>query len=150
MNRKFFIIISLFLLCASVAQAQEYEWVDPKNLAAGEVRQELTQKQTLEIAQIQKALLEVDTLPLEEWLDGFRRDENTDHEIAIWKRIAAVYTDFLKGRDVPLDYKKDVFKVLVASSMMPREEVAANTGVKTLSAKEVIEIMDRYNDSAVN
>lgn len=132
MHRKFLTIIFVFLLCVPVARAQEVRAVP------------LTAEQSLEIAKIQKVLAEVDILPLDEWLDGFRRDPDPDHEIAVWKKISDAYTYFLKGRDASLEYKREVFKVLVASSMMPREEVAINTGVKLLSGKEVMAIMDLY------
>jgi len=132
-------------LAGVAAEEPEVLWVDPKEVMPEETqRRPLSPEQTMAIADIQKTLIDVDILPLEEWLDGFRRDADPDREIAVWQRIAKVYSDFLKDRRVTADYKKEVFKVLVASSMMPREQVPQNANVKRLSAKEVIELMDRF------
>lgn len=139
MCQKFLVIMFLFLMCVSVAQA------DPKSNE--QQRIPLTAEQSLQIAEIQKVLADVDVLPLDEWLDGFRRDPNPDAEIAVWKKITDAYTYFLKGREATADYKKEVFKVLVASSVMPREDVPANAGVTKLSAQEIIAIMDLYYGS---
>jgi hypothetical protein len=136
--------VILLLGCLTPLAGADEPWVDPKELQAGQVRRELTRDQTMAIATIQRSLSEVDDLPLEEWLEGFRRDENPDREIAVWKRIAAVYTGVTRDYNVNLDYKREVFKLLVAASMMPREEVPQNTALKILTAREIIGIMDQF------
>jgi hypothetical protein len=117
---------------------------DPKDLPAAEAKNDLTPAQIAAIKAVQQKLFEVDDLPLAVWLDGFSRDEDPDREIGVWQKIAAAYTDFLKGRRASLDYKKEVFKLLIACSTMPRQYVPANTSLKILSAKEAIGIMDLF------
>ena len=144
---KRIVVAWMMMACMPIAAAQQsdaFDWVTPESVAPPVMRKELTPDQTLAIAQIQRQLMDVDTLPLEEWLEGFRRDENPDREIAIWQRLAQVYTEFLRDRDTTLEYKKEVFKILIACTMMPREEVPKNTGVKLLTAREIIHLMDGF------
>ena len=144
MNIRIIIAVLFFTLFMPSVHAEEGQFVDPDEAHPGEVKRPITAEQSLEIAQIHKSFADVDMLPLDEWLDGFRRDENPDREIAVWKHIAQVYTDYLNGRHVSPEYKKEVFKLLVASSAMPRDHVPENTALKILSAKEIITIMDLF------
>jgi hypothetical protein len=136
-------VLIFCLLFVPAAQAQAVN-DDAQQPNAGAIKRELTPAQVEAIKAIQQKLFEVDLLPIETWLDGFSRDENPDGEIAIWQRIAQAYTEFLRGKHVSLEYKKEVLKVLVASSMMPREDVPQNVSLKLLTGQDVIGIMDLF------
>ena len=137
-------LMFVMLLAAPAVFAAEAPSAPADGKDADMIRQDLTPAQTLAITEVQQKLFEVDTLPLEAWLDAFRKEEDPAREIAIWQKIAAIYTDFLKGRQSTLDYKREVFKLLIACSSMPRQYVPANTSLKLLSAQDTISIMDEF------
>ena len=145
----FFLFIFIFAL-ASLSQAQQTQWVDPNTLKQSPFqRDSLTSEQMTDVQQIQQELIEVDPSSLQEWVDDFRRDQDVDLEISIFKHIASVYVAVLKGHDVSLAYKKDVYKLLNTCSMSPRAEVLAHANLTILSEPEANAIMDQYYANGV-
>jgi hypothetical protein len=52
----------------------------------------------------------------EEWIEGFQRDLHPENEIAVWEHIAAAFTQFTAGRDLPLETRKEAFGILLVRS----------------------------------
>src|SRR4030095_16899943 len=52
----------------------------------------------------------------EQWLEGFQRDLHPENEIAIWENIAAALTQFIAGRDLPLELRKEALGILLVRS----------------------------------
>jgi hypothetical protein len=123
------IIVSMMLLFALAGPAQ-----------AGE----LSAQQVARITALQQQFAEVDPSSLEQWLDNFKRDRDPDRELAIWERIALVYTNVIAGRSVSAEYKQEVFKLLVGCSMMPRKDVLNNASFTILSDKDARAIMNLF------
>lgn len=67
---------------------------------------------------IYKTFYEVDSSPLEKWIEDFKRDMNPDREIAIWERMAEDYINHCSQRKLSLRAKKQFFlKLLTQSSL---------------------------------
>jgi hypothetical protein len=84
---------------------------------------------------------------VEEWEDGFRRDQHPEREIAIWQRMADIYTHFTEGRSLNSDQKKDIFQVILACVNNGPRHVLTTTNPRTLSRKRVKEIIDYFQRS---
>lgn len=60
-------------------------------IKTGSILHSLTPDQKKKIRVFQAVFFEVFPIPIEEFFDGFQRDENPDREIAIWEKMASVY-----------------------------------------------------------
>ena len=138
-------LLRLVLWKGSLVEASERQWVNPNNLHPNEFQWDsLTDQQMADVKQLQQELAEVVPSSLKQWVDDFRRDINPDKEIAIWKHITSVYITAVKGRQVSLAYKHDVFKLLNTCSMAPREEVLVHANLIILSEQDANKIIDLY------
>lgn len=144
-------LFSLYLLSLLIWPLEQVraEWMQGGDLkekfkASVFRRDSLTREQMTDVEQIQKDLSEVDPSSLQEWVDDFRRDLDPDRQIALWKHIAKVYVSTVKGRDLPRDYKKDVFGLLLTCSTAPREKSSTHLILTVLSQEEANAIMDEF------
>lgn len=76
------------------------------------------------------------------WEDGFRKDTHPANEISIWLTIAEVFGQFTEGR--PLDYQKEVFKLLLTCSASPRDMVSEVFKREELSTEDIGGISSTY------
>jgi hypothetical protein len=121
------------------------EWVNTNQLKPGPIRrEELSDLQIERIKKIQATFAEVDDTPLDEWMDGFKRDANPDQEIAVWERMARAYSRYIGEKSLSLEAKQDVLQVLLLRSAAPAEEVYKHLKLKVLTEKEAKEIMKGY------
>jgi hypothetical protein len=72
--------------------------------------------------EIMEPLLEVYPKTLDEWDDGFRRDQNAEREIAVWLVLARRYKEFSKENSLNKPQKKEAFKVMLHCTMVPNRE----------------------------
>src|SRR5262245_17247039 len=85
--------LSCLLACRSDGQDRsakpapsQVQWVDPAKLQPGPVRHEQLSADQLErIKKLQQTFREVDAMPLEKWVDDFKRDADPDREIRIYE-----------------------------------------------------------------
>ena len=114
-------------------------WVDPNTIKQGPIRHNtLTDVQTQRITKIKSSLQEVDAMPLEKWIDDFKRDANPDREIDIWEAISLAYLSNTDHANYDIDKKKEVFKVVLMSSMAPYDDAKSRMNVKDFSEDEII------------
>lgn len=67
--------------------------INPKDIKAGPIRREQLPPELVQrIDAVRASLAEVFALTEAEWLDGFKRDANPEHEVLWWERVAACYT----------------------------------------------------------
>ncbi len=122
------------------------EWIDPSQLKAGPIRHEaLTEKQLERVTHLQSVFREVDPIPLEKWIEDFRRDENPDREIAIWEGMAKPYELFTASRDLSIAAKKEVYGVVLMRSGAPDVEVLNHLDLKTLTLQDAKEILALFS-----
>lgn len=61
-------------------------------------------------------LTEVDNIQLDKTIDNFRYDRNPENEVLIWEEIANLYQKITQGSNLSLEYKKELYSVLLMAS----------------------------------
>lgn len=84
----------------------------------------ISQELISRIRMIRACLLEVHPHSMENWLDGFLRDEHPSMEVSCWERIAAVYMEYISTRtQLTEDQRRAVFSYILVLSMSLDEDV---------------------------
>ena len=114
------------------------------------VHDSLTSEQIKDIERIQKVFSEVNSSSLGETIDNFRRDQNPDHEITIWLKMADAYERFTLNKSPGLEYNKknEAYQLILLRSMMTETEVLGKVQIKYLTVDEVKEVFSYYLDPA--
>jgi hypothetical protein len=68
------------------------------------------------VRKLEESFAEVYPATHEEWLDGFMRDENPEHEIAIWEHMASAYDQFLNAGSFDTDARREMLGLLLTRS----------------------------------
>ena len=95
------------------------------------------------IKSIMNGLSEVYPLSYEEWEDGFRRDQNPRDEISIWENIVSQYKQNT-GNCLDLEYKKEVYSILIRCSISEHDQVLNQVTLKKLSKDQAKIIIGSY------
>jgi hypothetical protein len=91
--------------------------IDPATLQPGPIRHaQLPDDLVARVRAFEPVFAEVYPCTHEKWVEGFQRDLNPGSEIAIWEQIAAAFTRFIAGRDLPLEIRKEAFRILLIRS----------------------------------
>lgn len=129
-------------------QPSPSQQIDPTKLRPGPVRHEqLSADQMERIKKLHQTFHEVDSSPLEKWVDDFKRDANPDREIRIYEGMAEAYTAYCAGRDLTLQAKQDVYRVVLLRSGAPDAEVLPHLKLNALSMDDAKEILKLYKDA---
>lgn len=96
---------------------------------------------------IHKLFYDVLPISLEETINNFRRDYNPSREIKIWEHMAATYLEYLFGKDVDIEYKKEVFEVILLLSIESNEY---KKKFKFLTSDDIEKIKELYNSLSLN
>jgi hypothetical protein len=96
------------------------------------------------IRKLQQTFSEVDPMPLEKWVDDFKRDKDPDREIRIYEGMAEAYTAYCSGRQLTLQAKQDVHQVVLLRSGAPDAQVLPQLTLKVLSVDDAKEILKLY------
>jgi len=84
---------------------------------------------------------DVDSLPMEQWVDDFKRDADPDRELAVWEAMARAYVRCTADRNWPLEKRKELFGILLVGSGAPPDEALAHLKLKTVSEAEAREAL---------
>lgn len=95
-----------------------------------------------DIKAIQSSFPRVYEHSYEFWEDGFRKDTHPTNEILIWLTIAELFGHFTEGR--PLDYQKEVFRLLLTCSASPRDMLSEVFKREKLRTEDVDGISSSY------
>ena len=87
-------------------------------------------------------------LPLEKWIDDFKRDRDPDGNISIWEDMQDAYKAYCGDRELPLATRKEVFKIVLMRSMMPDDHVLARIELEHLTVDDVRKILAAYPGDA--
>jgi hypothetical protein len=119
-------------------------WIDGSHVKLHEFQHDpFTGKIREDILEIQDKLHEVYPHDYEFWEDGFRRDQNPESEINLWLKIANMYEKH-SSKEITLEYKQDIFKLLVACSNSEPDKVLNIVELKSISKKEAEIIIKDY------
>jgi len=123
----------------------ETQWIDPSKLKPGPIRREaLTSEQMDRIAALQKVFVEIDGQTTEQWVNNFKRDFDPDSELAVWERMARAYERYCDSKELSLDAKEEVYRVVLLRSMASQEDVLSRLDLSIISKQDAKDIMANY------
>lgn len=123
----------------------EVKWIDPNTIQAGPIRRDaLSDEQMARIRKLQATFVEVDGQTVEQWVDSFKRDADPDKELQVWERMAKAYRSYCDGKQLSLEAKKDVYRVVLLRSMAPEKDVLERVKLKELSLDDAKNAMKGY------
>ena len=150
------LVMSLTLLGCSAPDSEEVTqdsddgstvWIDPASIQVGPIlHSELTDDQVNRIRFLQSVFFEVDEQPENQRIDDFRRESDLDRELAIWERMAEVYSGYCSDKNLTKPEKLDVYHVVLLRSMAPPDEVLANVELVAITEDEATEVMNGFLD----
>jgi hypothetical protein len=86
---------------------------------------------------------------VEQWEEGFRREQHPEQEIALLLYLADVFTHFTAGRNLDAHQRKDIYDVVLACVNNGPEQLRFVTSPRTLSRKRVLEIVGFFQQHAL-
>jgi len=121
-------------------------WVDPNQLTRGEYRHPpFTDEQRKVMAKLHEILHEVYPISIEEWEDGFRRDNNMDREIAIMLKLAATYRRLTSQRSYTLEEKEEVYGILLACTYSQKDQVLLVSKFEHIGREHAEHVRDAFD-----
>ncbi|HSZ58524.1 MAG TPA: hypothetical protein VK797_22850 [Tepidisphaeraceae bacterium] len=103
----------------------------------------LTVSQIDRIKQFHAKLAEVDGFTDEQVIANFKKDLfGVDGEIYVWELIAKAYTEYMAGRPLSLEHKKEAYNLLLARSFYDTNEEALKAFKrKVLTQKQAASVL---------
>lgn len=122
--------------------------IDPAALKAGPIRHpQLPDELVARVRAFEAVFAGVYSQTDEQWIDGFQRDLNPESEIAIWEQIASALTQFVAGRDLPLETRREAFGILLVRSGTS-DEAALSSKLTHLTLDEAKKLVSIYSLAA--
>ena len=100
------------------------------------------------IENIAGMLAEVNSQPVGEWVEDFRRDQNPEKEVVVWEAMAAAYSVFTKDRSLSVKAKKEAFALLLMRSMNDERSVLNEAPLKRLSRADAVALLTAFESIA--
>ena len=120
-------------------------WIDPNKVEQGPIQHKsLPPELVARIERVHAIFADVDGTPLEKWLDDFKRDLHPDENVRIWEDMAVAYEKYLAERAMPLETRKEVFKVVLFRSMASEQDVLSRVKLERLTPDDARKIMAGY------
>lgn len=133
------------MVCITLTGKTGKFWADASKINHGPHRHPPFSEEVKDILRIiQYALQEVYPLSLEEWEDGFRCDTDAEREISFWVNLSLTYLQETEDKQLPFEYKRDIFRVLVSCLSNPREKALLVTDLQVMSKQEAKELMTAF------
>lgn len=128
---------------AQVKGREGIVWIDPSQMKQGGYQHPPFEGVARDAIQsIQAAFPEVYEKSYEFWEDGFRRDHNPENEIGLWLHIAKIFSEQMVGK--PLDFRRELFSLLVACSNSDLENISIVFERKVLSKSDFDRVVESY------
>ncbi len=125
------------------------EWIDPNEIQQGPtLHRDLPGELLARIKAVHETFADVDGTPLEKWIDDFKRDLDPERNISIWEDMQVAYNSYCNDRELPLEKRKEVFKIVLMRSMMPDEDVLARLELEHVPVDDVRTILAAYPGDA--
>lgn len=147
---KFAVLLTCIVGCSKPSSPEStVEWVDPNEIQGGPVlHDKLPDELMARIKNVHATFAEVDGTTLESWVDDFQRDLDPEGNIEIWEDMQIAYSSYCNERDLSLDARKEVFKVVLMRSMMPDDDVLSRLELEHLTPEDVRSILAAYPGEA--
>lgn len=147
-RRSLVLVVALTLATTYLPRlgaSQQTEAIDPAKLKPGPIRHADLPPDLLKRATaLEPVFADVYPTTHENWIEGFRRDAHPEREIAIWEQMAEAYTQFFKGRNVPIAYRREAFRLLLYRSGATPEDTLKQAKLKYLTEEEARRLLTLY------
>jgi len=121
------------------------EWVDPSKIQSGPTLHDSLPPELVErIKRVHSTFADVEGTPIEKWMDDFKRDLDPEGDVQTWEDMVVAYDKYIDGRELPLDTRKEVFKVVLFRSMASESDVLSRIELKRLTQDDARKIMAGY------
>ena len=149
-HAAFAVLLTCILGCGGTSAPESaVEWIDPNEIQQGPTLHDtLPEKLLTRIKSVHATFADVDGTPLDKWIDDFKRDLDPEGNISIWEDMEVAYDSYCKNRDLPLDTRKEVFKVVLMRSMMSDDDVLARLELEHITIDDVKSILAAYPGEA--
>ncbi|MAG93949.1 MAG: hypothetical protein CMJ48_09395 [Planctomycetaceae bacterium] len=125
------------------------ERIDPNEIQQGPILHDTLPDELLaRIKNVHATFADVDGTPLDKWIDDFKRDLDPEGNVSIWEDMQVAYNSYCNDRDLPLQTRKEVFKIVLMRSMMPDDEVLSRLELEHIAADDVRSILAAYPGDA--
>ena len=128
---------------------EEFE-VDPEDLdleKGASKRKKLSDDLVKRVKNFKELLKEVETSPLDETIENFRKDMHPEREIKIWERIAFRYDAYISENEIAdLRKKEDVYRIMLFESLGSDDYHDS----VSMTDKEMQEVADFYHDNKLD
>jgi hypothetical protein len=140
------LFVAAFIAGGCKPAPEAAHWVDPNTLQQGPILHEkLSDDQIARITHLQKVFAEVDSSPLEKWIEDFSRDRDPDREIAIYEGMATPFQSFIAKHTLSIQGKKDAYQIVLLRSGASEEETLSHMKLKELTEANAREILSEYS-----
>ena len=96
------------------------------------------------IKALQQTFQDVDSSPLDKWVDDFKRDHDPEREIRIYEGMAEAYRSYCSGKTLTQSAKQDVYQVVLLRSGAPDSDVLPRLNLSVLQTQDAREILKGY------
>ncbi|AMV35375.1 hypothetical protein VN12_25015 [Pirellula sp. SH-Sr6A] len=125
------------------------EWIDPNKIQQGPTLHDTLPAELLtRIKAVHETFADVDGTPLEKWIDDFKRDLDPEGNIRVWEDMQVAYNSYCNQRELPLETRREVFRIVLMRSMMPDKDVLARLELEHVPADDVPIILAAYPGDA--
>lgn len=145
--KKLLYLLPFFLLsCGNENQTEKPQEEKQETVATPqqEKKTALTREQLEKVDYLYSTFKDVDTISKETWISDFQQEIDLEGEMNIWMMMANAYNGFAMMRDLTIEQKRDVYRVVLARSATPEDVVLQRLKLKSLSEEDMKEIMKNY------
>ncbi len=152
MNKLLF-ALPIFLLFACQSGGDSPHTTDPDAPEATEssteqeepsVTSSLSPEHLEKIDFLYETFHEVDPSDKRRWIADFERERNPEVEFEIWMQMANAYTEFCDGKNLDLEVRKEVYKIVLLRSSSPPKEVLQHISLLYLTEQQAMDVMNGY------
>jgi hypothetical protein len=139
------IVLGLVLAAAFAAYFMRGAELPAPALQLGPIRHAvLPAALELRIRRFEAVFAEVYPRSHEEWLEGFRRDQHPESEVAIWEDIAFSYTKFLAKHELNAAARGEAFELLIVRSTSDAQTTLSHIKLKHLGEAQALELVQSF------
>ena len=147
MKRIVFLVIALLSSCndKAVSDVPKTEVVDPNDISMGDyIHDSLPEALLIRIKATTDVFEPIDGISYEQAVDLYKRDIDPESNLVIWEEMVRAFQTFCLENCQSMEKKKEVYKVLLLTSMFPEDEVFNQLEPRILSPEDVKKINSLY------
>ena len=98
------------------------------------------------IQEIKEELADVRPMSMEDWVDGFLRDANPNHEVAGWLHLSKILRTMTDRHDYDEAKRHECFGILIACFTGSRESVRIRSNSDSLPDDQIDQAIEYFFD----